>query len=90
MIKRKQYELDSFLKGFLISKITQELSNKRLTQIECMKITGISQPKISRLFNNNSYGFSIFKLYTILNRLGYDINIQIKISKNNIGKISII
>ena len=65
------------LKAELIVRIAQLIKKKRLTQAEVAKRAGLDQPKISRLLSGHLSGFSIDRLFAILNRLGHSVEVHI-------------
>lgn len=65
------------LKSKLIVEIAQLIEKKGLTQVEVAKRTGLDQPKISRLLNGYLSGFSVDRLFSVLNRLGHSIEVRI-------------
>jgi predicted XRE-type DNA-binding protein len=60
--------------GFEISELIQK---KGLTQAEVAKRSALDQPKISRLLNGQLSGFSVDRLFSILNRLGHSVEVRI-------------
>jgi predicted XRE-type DNA-binding protein len=65
------------LKATLVFEIGQLIDKKGLTQAEVAKRTGLDQPKISRLLHGRLSGFSIDRLFAILNRLGHSVEVRI-------------
>ena len=65
------------LKAKLVSKISQLIEKKELTQAEIAKRTGLDQPKVSRLLSGHLSGFSADRLFAILNRLGHSVEVRI-------------
>ena len=65
------------LKAKLVTKISQLVEKKRLTQAEIAKRTGLDQPKVSRLVRGEWSGFSADRLFAILNRLGHSVEVRI-------------
>ena len=65
------------LKAKLVVEIAQLIEKKGQTQVEVAKRTGLDQPKISRLLNGHLSGFSVDRLFSILNRLGHSIEVRI-------------
>lgn len=69
--------------GFEISELIQK---KRLTQVEVAKRTGLDQPKISRLLHGQLSGFSVDRLFSVLNRLGHSVEVRISAKERAPGK----
>jgi predicted XRE-type DNA-binding protein len=65
------------LKAKLVFEIAQLIEKKGLTQAEVAKRTALDQPKISRLLNGHLSGFSVDRLFAVLNRLGHSIEVRI-------------
>ena len=65
------------LKAKLVFEISELIQKKGLTQAEVAKRTALDQPKISRILNGHLRGFSIDRLFSILNRLGHSIEVRI-------------
>jgi predicted XRE-type DNA-binding protein len=65
------------LKAKLVSKISQLIEKKGLTQAEIARRTGLDQPKVSRLLRGEWSGFSADRLFAILNRLGHSVEVRI-------------
>jgi predicted XRE-type DNA-binding protein len=65
------------LKAKLATKIAQLIQKKGWTQAETAKRTALDQPKISRLLRGQLSGFSADRLFSVLNRLGYSVEVRI-------------
>ena len=65
------------LKAKLVSKMSQLIEKKGLTQAEIAKRTGLDQPKVSRLLRGQLSGFSADRLFAVLNRLGHSVEVRI-------------
>ena len=61
----------------LISEIIKARIEKKMTQSELAKITGISQPNITR-FEKNIHSASLSTIIKILDALGYNLKIEKK------------
>ncbi len=70
---------DRLLKAQLALKIGQLIEQKGMTQAEVAPLLGLDQPKVSNLMCRRLAGFSMERLFAILNRLGR--NIEVHISK---------
>lgn len=68
-------------KSQLVYSISQVIEERQLTQSTVAKILDIDQPKISRLLNGHTQGFSMDKLFHFFNLLGQDVSISITPTK---------
>ncbi len=66
------------IKSGLTIEIHKAIQRLRLTQSEAARRMGISQPKVSALMKGEFSNLSERKLMDCLNRLGYDIEIQVR------------
>ena len=69
---------EMLVKAKLVSKISEIVRSKGLTQIETARILGLTQPKVSALFRGQFRGISERKLIECLNSLGRDVEIVVK------------
>lgn len=74
---------DRLLKAQLALKIQQLIEQKGMTQAEIAPILGLDQPKVSNLIRGRLAGFSVERLFSILNRLGH--NVEVRISEEEHG-----
>jgi predicted XRE-type DNA-binding protein len=65
-------------KAELVSRISEIIRKRRLTQMKAAEILGVSQPKVSALLCGHLDGFSTDRLFRFLNALGSDIEITVK------------
>ena len=65
-------------KAQLVIRIIQIIEERGLKQVEAAEIMGIDQPKVSQLVHGKLDGFSMERLYRLLNALGIDIEIVVK------------
>lgn len=80
-----------FLKAQMSYKIDQELKKRSLTQAKAAKLLEIPQPRISQIINGKFQDVSGVKLMRCLNKLVYNINIQVEpTTTNNLGIISLL
>ncbi|TXI92269.1 MAG: helix-turn-helix domain-containing protein [Neisseriales bacterium] len=79
-----------FLKAQLSYKIDQEIKKRSLTQAKAAKLLEIPQPRISQIINGKFQDISEFKLMRCLNKLGYNVNIEVSFSNNELGTISML
>jgi predicted XRE-type DNA-binding protein len=68
---------DRMLKAQLAIKIQQLIEEKGMTQSEIAPLLGLDQPKVSHLVRGRLSGFSVERLFDILNRLGHNIEVHI-------------
>lgn len=64
-------------KARLVSRISQIMEKKRLTQFQTARILGIDQPKVSALVRGHLEKFSLERLCEFLTALGCDVTIQV-------------
>ncbi|WP_445497476.1 helix-turn-helix domain-containing protein [Photorhabdus sp. SF281] len=76
---------DMKIKADLAIQIINTIEKLGLNQTEAAKRMGLSQPRISALYNGKVLNLSEKKLMECLNRLGYDIEIVVKPSREFIG-----
>jgi predicted XRE-type DNA-binding protein len=69
---------EKLLKAKLVMAINSIVDHRHLTQVEAAELLGLTQNKISDLHRGKLKGFSVEKLFVILNRLNRDIDIRIK------------
>jgi predicted XRE-type DNA-binding protein len=65
------------LKAELTFKISKLIEKKGWTQSQAAERMKLDQPKVSRLLRGELSGFSVDRLLTILNRLGYSVEVRI-------------
>jgi len=65
-------------KAQLVSRISDLIKQRRLTQSEAATLLGVDQPNVSRLLRGQLGGFSYERLLKFLNALGCDIEIVVK------------
>lgn len=83
---------DMLVKARLVTKISEILEGRGLTQIEAAGIVGLPQPKLSRLLRGQFRGFSERKLIDCLTRLGSDVRIVVvdRARKRSKGTLSVV
>jgi len=64
-------------KAQLAIKMSQLIQSKRWTQAQAAERVGLDQPKVSQLMRGGLTGFSADRLFAILNRLGYNVEVRI-------------
>lgn len=66
------------LKADVVIKIGMLIESKKLSQTQAAKLTGISQPDLSRLLRGHFDGFSMDRLIQAILLLGSDVEIKLK------------
>lgn len=66
------------IKAQITLKIEQEIKSRKLTQVEAAKLLGIPQPRVSHILNGRFDKISEGKLMHCLNKLGFNVKIQIE------------
>lgn len=69
---------EMLVKAKLVSKISEIVRGKGLTQVEMARILGLTQPKVSALLRGQFRGVSERKLIDCLTSLGRDVEIVVK------------
>jgi predicted XRE-type DNA-binding protein len=68
---------DRLLKAQLALKIQQLIEQKGMTQAEIAPLLGLDQPKVSNLMRGRLAGFSVERLFGLLNRLGHNVEVRV-------------
>lgn len=68
---------DRLLKAQLALKIQQLVGQREMTQAEVAPFLGLDQPKVSNLMRGQLAGFSVERLFGILNRLGHNVEVRV-------------
>ena len=66
------------LKAQLMSRVQDALQDRKLTQTEAARVTGVSQPDISRMLKGQFRDVSVERMMRMLARLGCEVDIVIK------------
>jgi predicted XRE-type DNA-binding protein len=66
------------LKADVVIKIGMLIDSKKISQTQAAKLTGISQPDLSRLLRGHFNGFSMDRLLQAILLLGSDVEIKVK------------
>lgn len=69
---------EDFLKAKLVSKISDVIERRDLTQVEAAELMGLSQPKVSELCNGRTETYSVERLYRLLTRLGVGVSVVLE------------
>lgn len=75
------------IKTGLVIEIRKAIHRLELTQAEAAKRMGLTQPKVSDMMRGDLSNLSERKLMDCLTRLGYNIEIKVKPSKEPIGHL---
>jgi predicted XRE-type DNA-binding protein len=73
----------------LVIEITRAVRRLGLTQEEAGRRMGIPQPKVSAMLRGDFTNLSERKLMACLNRLGYDIEIKVKLAAEPLGHLTL-
>jgi len=75
------------IKSQLMIIINREIERRSLTQTEAAEVVALSQPDISRIASGHLSAFSIDRLLSVLGRLGIDVEISTRRSRNGVGAV---
>jgi predicted XRE-type DNA-binding protein len=83
---------EMLVKANLALKISEIITQRRLTQIEAALVLGMPQPKLSKLLRGQFHGVSETKMLECLNKLGRDIQIVVRKAnrEKRIGRTSVV
>jgi len=68
---------ERLLKAKLATKIAQLIEQKGWTQTQTAGRIGLDQPKVLHLLRGRLSGFSVDRLFAVLNRLGHSVEVRI-------------
>jgi predicted XRE-type DNA-binding protein len=74
------------LKAELAVQIRRIIEQKGWSQTRTAELIGLDQPKVSRLLRGYLSGFSVDRLFNVLNRLGHDIEVRISAEEHAPGE----
>src|SRR5215831_7138226 len=66
------------LKAQLMSRVQDTMEDRQLNQTEAARITGVSQPDLSRMLNGQFRDVSAERIMRMLTRLGCEVDIVVK------------
>jgi predicted XRE-type DNA-binding protein len=66
------------LKAQLMSRVKDALQDRKFTQTEAARITGISQPDLSRMLKGQFRDVSVERIMRMLTKLGCEVDIVVK------------
>jgi len=75
------------IKSGLVIEIAKAMRRLHLTQQAAAERMGVPQPKVSAMLRGDFSNLSERKLMDCLNRLGYDIEIKVKPTKDSVGRL---
>ncbi len=68
-------------KAELVNRIRHLIDDRRLTQAKAAELLGLDQPKISALIRGRVSGYSLDRLFRLLNALGQSVEIHVRPAK---------
>jgi predicted XRE-type DNA-binding protein len=75
-------------KAYLRAAILSRIAVLDITQVEAARRIGVPQPKMSKLMTDTTpRGFSSDKLMEFANKLGLDVEIQVRPARSQFGKV---
>jgi predicted XRE-type DNA-binding protein len=77
---------ERMLKAELAVQIRRIIEQKGWTQSQAAELIGLDQPKVSRLLRGQLSGFSVDRLFNVLNRLGHNIEVRISAEEHAPGE----
>ena len=77
------------LKAHLVAQIAEVIRRRGLTQVQAAAKLGLTQPKISSLLRGRFRGISERRLMNCLTRLGRDVQIVVKPSHKEVGRLTV-
>jgi predicted XRE-type DNA-binding protein len=78
------------LKARLTLQIYKIIKARELTQAKAGEILGIKQPHVSALMRNRAGMFSVERLMEFLTALGQDVEITVRPTRKQQGKVSVV
>jgi predicted XRE-type DNA-binding protein len=69
---------EAFARAQLMSRVTEIIRARRLTQARAAKVLGTNQPTVSDLMRGKMSKFSLERLIAFLNALGQDVEISVR------------
>jgi predicted XRE-type DNA-binding protein len=80
---------ERLVKAKLAFQIAQAIEASGLSQTAAAERLGIDQPKVSNIVRGRLAGFSIDRLFRLLNELGRDVSISVTPSNHGHGEVSV-
>ena len=84
------YAEQELLRAHLTVRIYKIIKERGLTQAKAGEILGIKQPHVSALMRNRSGTFSVGRLLEFLTDLGQDVEITVRPTRKQHGKVSVV
>ena len=84
------YAEQELLNARLILQIYKIIKERGLTQAKAGEILGIKQPHVSALMRNRAGTFSVERLMEFLTDLGQDVEITVRPTRKQHGKVSVV
>ena len=78
------------LNARLTLQIYKIIKDRGLTQAKAGEIPGIKQPHVSALMRNRAGMFSVERLMELLTHLGHDVEITVRSTRKERGKVSVV
>jgi predicted XRE-type DNA-binding protein len=69
---------EELLKAKLVSKISDVIGKRELTQVQAGEVMGLPQSKVSELRNGRTETYSVERLYRFLTRLGVGVSVVLE------------
>ena len=77
------------LKAHLVAQIAEVIRRRGLTQVQAAAKLGLTQPKVSSLLKGRFRGISERRLMDCLTRLGRDVQIVVRPSHREMGRLTV-
>jgi predicted XRE-type DNA-binding protein len=78
------------LKARLSLQIHKIIKTRGLTQAKAAEVLGVRQPHVSMLVRNRAGVFSVERLMQFLTALGHDVEIRVRRTRKEHGKVSVV
>lgn len=78
------------LKSALVYRVTHEIEQRGLTQVEAAELLGVDQPKVSALLHGRLRGFSVERLIRFLTALDQNVEIAVTPAPGGRGQVKVI
>src|SRR5438093_2532855 len=77
-------------KAELVQRLRDVIAERKLTQAKAADLLGLDQPKVSALVRGRVEGYSIDRLFRLLNALGQRVEITVRPNPNNIEASAVV
>jgi predicted XRE-type DNA-binding protein len=78
---------ERMLKARIASAISKAVKRHALTQVVAAERMGIAQADVSKILNGRLSGYSLERLLSLVQSLGNDVEIKVKPTKNERGRM---